>query len=236
MGPRMRLLDVFCCAGGASTGYQRAGFDVYGVDKDPQPNYPFPFHQGDAIDVLVRLNRGDAVDFVHRDGAVEWLTLSDFVAAHASPPCQQFTAYRRRGAGVGDRYLNLIPEAREALHELGLPYVIENVAGAPLEDAFMLCGSSFALDVRRHRFFEASFPVLSPPCEHHWQTPRFAPASNRANLRSTVEVGVYRIPLAVQREAMGIDWMSLHELSEAIPPAYTEWIGRQLLSAMVLAA
>jgi DNA (cytosine-5)-methyltransferase 1 len=217
MATRPRLLDLFSCAGGAGTGYSRAGFEVVGVDIDPQPRYPFEHHVADAL------------AFAREHG-------HEFDAIHASPPCQQFTAYRRRGAGVGDSYLNLIPETREVLQGLGLPYVIENVAGAPLEDAFMLCGSSFGLDVRRHRFFESSFPVLSPPCEHHWQTPRFAPASNRANLRSTVEVGVYRIPLAVQRAAMGIDWMNLHELSEAIPPAYTEWIGTQLLDVLELAA
>ncbi|WP_207226203.1 hypothetical protein [Microterricola gilva] len=197
------------------------------MDIAPQPNYPFPFYQGDAIGLLAMLVAGGAVRF-----GDELLSLADFAAAHASPPCQRFTAYRRRGAGVGSGYLNLIPEAREGLIASGLPYVIENVPGAPLEDPVMYCGSSFHLDVRRHRNFESNVTLVAPPCDHSWQTPRFPPATNRANLRSTVEVGVWRIPLDTQRKAMGIDWMELRELSEAIPPAYTEHIGRQLIQQL----
>ena len=208
----MRLLDLFCGAGGCSMGYRRAGFDVVGADFAPQSRYPFEFHQADALDVLT-----------------EW-DLSDFDAIHASPPCQSFSAYRRKGHGVGDGYPDLIDETRERLQATGLPYVIENVPGAPLEAPIQLCGSSFGLDVRRHRLFETSFPVLTPPCAHGWQTPRFPPATNRTNLRRTVEVGVWRIPLETQQRAMGIDWMELRELSQAIPPAYTEWIGLQLLT------
>jgi DNA (cytosine-5)-methyltransferase 1 len=211
---RPRLLDLFCCAGGAAMGYHRAGFDVVGVDINPQPNYPFEFHQGDALTFPL-------------DGFVE--------AVHASPPCQSFTAYKRRGGGVGDGYENLIPRTREMLRASGLPYVIENVPGAPLENPIQLCGSSFGLDVRRHRWFESNVPLMAPPCAHGTQTPRFTPASNRDNLRKTVEVGVWRIPLSVQREAMGIDWMTLEELSEAIPPAYTGCIGGQLLERLVAA-
>jgi DNA (cytosine-5)-methyltransferase 1 len=209
-----RLLDLFCKAGGAAMGYNRAGFDVLGVDIEPQPNYPFRFHQADALEVL-------------RSAVGTY----GFDAIHASPPCQTFTAYRRRGGGVGDGYLNLIPEVRPLLVATGLPYVIENVelARSELRSPVTLCGSSFGLDVRRHRLFESNVPMLVPPCVHGWQTPRFTPASNRTNKRRTVEVGVYRIPLATQRKAMGIDWMTLPELSEAIPPAYTEFIGRQLL-------
>lgn len=207
-----RLLDLFSCAGGAAMGYHRAGFEVVGVDKNPQPNYPFEHHVGDAIEYV--LEHGH-----------------EFNAIHASPPCQLFTAYRRKGHGVGEGYLNLIPETRAALIEIGLPYVIENVeqARSELRDPVTLCGSSFGLDVRRHRLFESNFPILTPPCDHAWQTPRFTPASNRTNLRRTVEIGVWRIPLPVQQEAMGMDWTTLPELSEAIPPAYTEWIGRQLM-------
>jgi DNA (cytosine-5)-methyltransferase 1 len=108
--------------------------------------------------------------------------------------------------------------------------VIENVAGAPLHNPARLCGSSFGLDVQRHRYFESNVTLLAPPCDHGWQTPRFPCATNRTNLRRTVEVGVWRIPLAVQQQAMGIDWMTLRELSEAIPPAYTECLGAQLLT------
>jgi DNA (cytosine-5)-methyltransferase 1 len=226
------LLDTFSCAGGAAMGYRRAGFTVYGVDKNPQPRYPFAHHVGDAIEVLDRLAAGDVVPFAHPSGAIEYIGRWDIAAAHGSPPCQKFTAYRRRGAGVGDSYENLIPETRAGLERLGVPYVIENVETArdELRDPVMLCGSSFHLDVRRHRLFESNVPLTTPACDHTWQTPRFAPATNRTNLRRTVEVGVWRIPLDVQRRAMGIDWMELRELSEALPPAYTEHLGRQLMS------
>ena len=187
---------------------------MVGVDIEPQPNYPFEFHQADAMT----------------------FPLDGFDVVHASPPCQSFTAYRRRGDGVGDGYPNLIPQVRELLQATGLPYVIENVGGAPLENPTMLCGSSFGLDVRRHRFFESNVALLAPPCNHSWQTPRFPQATNRTNLRRTVEVGVWRIPLETQQQAMGIDWMNLRELSEAIPPAYTEHIGSQLLEAVAVAA
>lgn len=233
-----KLLDLFSCAGGAAMGYSRAGFEVYCVDIEPQPNNPFPFHQGDAIDVMAQLLRGEEVEFGGRDGWLDMLTIHDFDAIHASPPCQSFTAYRRKGMGVGDGYLNLIPATREALTAAGRPYVIENVEQAKVEliDPFRLCGSSFGLDVRRHRLFESNAPILTPPCDHTWQTPRFAQATNRTNLRSTVEVGVWRIPLDVQQRAMGMDWTTLHELSEAIPPAYTEHIGLQLMDALRLEA
>ena len=215
---RPRLLDLFCCAGGATRGYQDAGFHVTGVDINPQPNYRGDaFIQADALDILER----------------HWRA---FHAVHASPPCQSFTAYRRKGHGVGDGYPDLIAPVRALLERTNVPWIIENVQGAPLESPAMLCGSSFGLDVRRHRYFESNVPLEAPPCDHSWQTPRFPPATNRTNLRRTVEVGVWRIPLDVQQKAMGIDWMTLPELSEAIPPAYTRWIGEQLLSVVEVAA
>lgn len=221
-GSKPKLLDLFCGAGGASMGYARAGFEVYGVDITPQPNYPFEFQQADALEILDEmLMRGDA------DG---------FDAIHASPPCQSFTAYRRKGHGVGDGYPNLIPQVRIALEDLGVPYVIENVLGSPLVSPVQLCGSSFGLDVRRHRLFESNADITPVPCDHSWQTPRFPPATNRTNLRRTVEVGVWRIPLDVQQKAMGIDWMTLRELSEAIPPAYTEHVGRCVMAELSYSA
>jgi DNA (cytosine-5)-methyltransferase 1 len=159
--------------------------------------------------------------------------LEDFDLIWASPPCQSFTAYRRRHNHVG-AYPNLIPQTRGMLRRSGVPWVIENVPGAPLESPFMLCGSSFGLDVRRHRLFETSHPVsLIPPCAHAWQRPRFQQATNRSNQRKTVEIGVYRIPLRTQQTAMGIDWMRLDELSQAIPPAYSEFIARAFLAQRI---
>ena len=203
----MKALDLFCGAGGASAGLHRAGFEVVGVDHAPQPSYPYRFIQADALRPPVDLR--------------------DFDLIWASPPCQAFTAYKRRHGHVGE-HPDLIEPTRRMLRESGVNYIIENVPGAPLEDPVQLCGSSFGLDVRRHRLFETSFPVVAPACDHSWQTPRFPPATNRRNLRRTVEVGVYRIPLETQQRAMGIDWMSRGELSQAIPPAYAEHLARQL--------
>lgn len=217
--PKMRLLDLFCGAGGAAMGYHRAGFEVVGVDIKPQPNYPFEFRQADALETL----------------GANWQNPRFFAAVHASPPCQFRTAYRRRPNHVAPSR-NLIPATRELLLRRGLPYVIENVEYArdQLCDPIKLCGSSFGLDVRRHRLFESSVTIGKLDCDHARQTPRFPPATNRTNLRSTVEVGAWRIPLDVQQQAMGIDWMTLEELSQAIPPAYTEHVGAYLRAALYL--
>jgi DNA (cytosine-5)-methyltransferase 1 len=209
--PMPLALDLFCGAGGATRGLQMAGFEVVGIDHKCQPRYCGDhFIQADALRPPVRLE--------------------DFDLIWASPPCQAFTAYKRRPGHVA-AHPNLIPQTRAILLASGAPYVIENIPGAPLELPFMLCGSSFGLNVRRHRLFETSRAIaLTPPCAHGWQRPRFQQATNRTTPRRTVEVGVYRIPLSVQRAAMGIDWMKLDELSEAIPPAYSEFIARSYLA------
>ena len=200
-----RALDLFCGAGGAAMGLHRAGFEVVGVDIAPQPSYPFKFIQADAM--------------TH--------PLDGFDLIWASPPCQAFCAYGRRPGKVAQRP-NLIPATRSRLIDSGAPYIIENVdgAGAHLRKPVTLCGSMFGLDVRRHRLFETSFRVDAPTCNHAAQRGSYPQATNRTNRRRTVEVGVYRIPLAVQRAAMGIDWMSLGALSQAIPPAYAEFLGK----------
>lgn len=186
-------------------GIARAGFHVTGVDVEEQPEYPFDFVRGDALTHPL-----DGFDFV-------W----------ASPPCQAFTAYKRRPDHVRERE-NMIPAVRERLRASGIPHVIENVVGAPLEDPIQLCGSMFGLDVQRHRLFETSFRAIAPgPCDHSRWEARYPQATNRANRRKTVEVGVWRIPLDVQRRAMGIDWMSVRKLSQAIPPAYAEHLALQ---------
>jgi DNA (cytosine-5)-methyltransferase 1 len=222
---RPLLLDLFCGAGGAGMGYHRAGFDVVGVDLAPQPNYPFTFYQDDALEFV----RG------------YWM---DFDAIHSSPPCHDHstvsgTAKKHHGA----EYVNLIPATRAALRATGLPYVIENVVGAPLVGPAMLCGSSFGLDVQRHRIFETDWMLWSVPCDHGWQTPRFRSlASQQVKAgRLARVVGVhghtqYAGELELRMAAMGIDWMTSDELSEAIPPAYTEHIGAELLAAMECAA
>lgn len=211
-----RLVDFFCGAGGMTKGYQRAGFHVTGVDHKPQPNYcGDEFIQADALELMA-----------------DETFMAQFSAVHASPPCQQWTAYRRRGAGVGDGYPDLIDRTRQLLLDAGLPWVMENVRGSMLDAQIQLCGSMFGLEVRRHRLFESSFPLMSPPCNHSRQRGSFPPATNRANRRKTVEVGVWRIPLETQKRAMGVDWeCTLHELSEMVPPAYAQFIGEQLIGA-----
>lgn len=207
---KRRALDLFCGAGGATRGLQLAGFHVTGVDLEPQPHYCGDhFIQTDALDMDPPRYRG-------------W----DLI--WASPPCQAFTAYKRRRKHVRPR-ANLIPATRERVHAAGVPYVIENVVGAPLLEPVLLCGSMFGLDVQRHRIFETSLPIEAPSaCRHARWTPRFPPATNRTNKRRTVEVGVWRIPLDVQQRAMGIDWMTREELSQAIPPLYAEYLARRL--------
>lgn len=214
MQRRPRLLDLCCGAGGVASGYYRAGFEVIGVDIKPQPNYPFEFVHRDALDVLN-----------------EWTLAHDFDAIHASFPCQSKTAYRRKGHGVGDGYLNLVPEGRRRILKTGLPYVIENVPGArgELIDPVMLCGAMFpALRTYRHRYFETNWPLTVPLHPQH-----VAPQVKMGRAPKPGEwvqaVGNFS-GAAEAREAMGIDWMNRDGLRECIPPAYTEWIGQQLMA------
>lgn len=220
-----RLLDLFCGAGGAATGYTRAGFDVVGVDINPQPRYPFEFVQADAMT----------------------FPLDGFDAIHASPPCQAHSTVGKqaRWRDKDLEHADHIEAIRDLLIGSGLPYVIENVMGAPLRNPVMLCGSSFGLDVRRHRLFESNVPIMSLPCAHHWQTPRFRSLDKRRHKpRSTIAVhggsqlqsvvGVYgHLNYAGEQElrkaAMQIDWMSPYELTQAIPPTFTEHIGEYLM-------
>ncbi len=212
---RLYALDLFCGAGGASAGLAAAGFDVTGVDIAEQPNYPYHFEQANVFDrgTTPPLNPG-RFDFI-------W----------ASPPCQGHTAYKRRPNHVRAVDTDgMIAKVRTMLLNSGVPYVIENVPGAPLRNAITLCGSMFGLNVRRHRCFESSFYMLQPACSHERQRGDFPQATNRKNRRKTCEIGVWRIPLDVQHRAMGgLEWMTREELSEAIPPAYSQWIAEQWL-------
>lgn len=208
----MRILDLYCGAGGAAMGMHRACPDaeIIGVDIKPQPRYPFAFFQGDALKFPLW-----GFDFI-------W----------ASPPCQCFTVYRNNIKHIKNTHQNLIPATRERLSAQDAPWVMENVPGAPLRDPIRLCGTSFGIPVRRHRIFEASFPMLAPPCNHGAFTERRFPGStNRPNGRTVCNVGEYRVPLKVQQEAMQIDWMNLAELSQAVPPVYSKFI-LEALSAM----
>lgn len=228
---RPRLLDLFCGAGGAAMGYHRAGFEVVGVDLHPQPHYPFEFHQADALTY----------------------PLDGFDAIHASPPCQAYSVLRR--ANPDALYPDLVAPMRERLQASGLPWVMENVPGSPLCFTLVLCGSMFDLgadsgsginalrqrrQLRRHRLFESNFLMMQPNCSHGGEAlgvygggpmGRYT-FENGAKKDRYARRGGYQGTVAEKQTAMGIDWMSAKELNQAIPPAYTEYIGQQLLAAM----
>lgn len=227
-----KLLDLFSCAGGAGVGYQRAGFDVYSVDIDPQPNNPHPIHVGDALTVLDTLLDGGGVPFLHPDGMIEWLTAAEFVAAHGSPPCQGYTTLK---AVHGNEWPLLIEPVRERFDALGLPYVIENVVGAPLRADLTLCGLMFDLKVFRHRLFELGGWSAERPVHPSHAGHRVAGWNHGVKHEGDM-VAVYgngggKGSVADWQRAMGIDWTDdRREIAEAIPPSYTEFIGRLLLA------
>lgn len=225
----MRLLDLFCGAGGCSVGYSRAGFtEIVGVDNRPMPRYPFTFVQGDALEYLAEHGR-------------------EFDAIHASPPCQRFSSgTRAHGKTHAEEHPNLIDPIRELLSG-GPPWVIENVVGAPLENPVLVCGLALGIGVKRHRLFESSTFLFGTRC----------PGGHSGNYLERMgvdssEIGgkqwatVYggggrggttidtrrRASAGLAAAAMGIDWMTRDELSQAVPPAYTEFIGKQLLAAL----
>lgn len=208
------ILDAYCGAGGAAMGYHRAGFDVVGVDIAPQPNYPFEFVQGDARDFI----------------AEHW---REFDAVHASPPCQASCALTK-GTNKGREYVDHIPETRRLLTATGLPAVIENVQGAAVRRDVTLCGEMFGLGVIRHRYFELSGWSTTPP--------RHVPHRGRVSGWRHGQwfdgpyVAVYgegggKGSVQQWQHAMGIDWTAdRKEIAEAIPPAYSQWIGERLLA------
>ena len=208
-----KMLDLFCGAGGAGHGYHLAGFNVLGVDIEPQPRYPFNFAQTDALEYLSRLVESDNVEM--------------FDAVHASPPCQGYAATRVLQA---KEHPMLIEDTRELLRRSGKPYVIENVPGAPLINPVRLNGQLFGLMVDRERWFEcagfdAPFVLLPPPR-------RAVKMGRKVKEGDVIQVVGHFSNVDYARRAMGIDWMTGRELAQAIPPAYTEFIGRQLLEVL----
>ncbi len=222
-----RLLDLCCKQGGASKGYDLAGFDVTGVDSEPQPRYPFEFHQADMF------------EFLSENG-------HKFDAIVASPPCQGYSRMRHLPWFKDRVYPMLIEQTRDALTALGKPWVIENVEGAPLI-GITLCGTMFGLKVYRHRLFESSHLLLQPPHTVHGRgindraigsnaegwVPTMRGKGTRINgLRGNPEICIvagHFSDMDRAKAAMGIDWMNRDGLSQAIPPAYTKFIGDQLM-------
>lgn len=233
-GWRPRLLDLFCGAGGASVGYHRAGFDVYGIDIAPQPNYPFAFHLDDAVGNLARMVHANGHSVFRRGTEPpELLGLSDFDAIHGSPPCQRFSTM----TADPERHPDLIDTVRELLIESGLLYIIENVPQAPLVNPVTLCGSAFGLRVRRHRAFESSAPLTGTGHFHAEQGRPVGVYGQHPDRRQYLrpdgtERGTKATSLGHGQRAMGIDWMTWPELAESIPPAFTQWIGAQLLDVL----
>ena len=213
---RPKLLDLFCGAGGAGMGYMRAGFDVIGVDITPQLDYPGTFILADAIHTLTRIIDDDF--------------LFEFDAIHASPPCQASCALTK-GTNKGREYVQLIPETRRLLDELGKPYVIENVQGSDLRRDLTLCGEMFGLGVIRHRYFEVSgFTATAPAHKPHRGRVR---GWRHGTYYDGPYIAVYggKGSVAEWQEAMGIDWTDDRKaIAEAVPPHYTEHIGRQILA------
>lgn len=212
MGIRqMKLLDLFCGAGGASAGYAMAGFEVTGIDVKHGKRYPFTYIRGDVRDYL----------------NVQFLAQFDVIAA--SPPCQTHSATKhlRNAQGKSTSKIDMIPEVREALIASGKPYVIENVPNAPLINPIQLCGSGFGLRVRRHRLFESNLPILGNQCHHKAQG---KPVGIYGSMRDEIPNGGHTAKSMLEaNQAMGIDWMIWGELVESIPPAYTRHIGDQLM-------
>jgi len=193
-------------------GYAKAGFDVIGVDDQPQPHYPFQFFQGDALKWLT-------------DRRWEWWGRKP-AAVHASPPCQYWSAMSNCRPGLASKYPELIEPTRELLQETGLPWVIENVEGSPLIDPITLCGHMFGLELYRHRLFESNVRLIEPLHPKHVK-----PASKAGHWTpgTIMSVSGHVAPIALAREVMGIDWMNRDELVESIPPSYAEYVGRQLM-------
>lgn len=214
----MRILDLFCNAGGAAVGYHRAFPDsvVVGVDIEPQPRFPFVFLRADAMEVLAN---------------VAYLRSFDFI--HASPPCQSKSLVSRFHAGTQEKYPNLIAPVRDALTVAGVPFVIENVPGSDVRKDLLLCGEMFGLRVHRHRYFEVEgFLVMRRPHAPH--------ALKGALTNCHIEEGYTRWVTGHYANhsdasaAMGIDWMNRDELRDAIPPAYSQFIGEQFAASLVV--
>ena len=207
----IRMLDLFCGAGGASMGYHQAGFEMVGVDLSAQPHYPFTFIRANAL-------------------KLDDVFLGSFDAVHASPPCQCYSSASLPQRSQGKRYVDLVAQTRILLQRICKPWIIENVQGAPLNNPLMLCGTMFDLPLYRHRYFESSCGLTAPTHKIH--------TVKQAKMGRAPKPGEYMNPVGhfsgvgAAQKAMEIAWMGQKELAQAIPPPYTRFIGSQLLRSL----
>jgi DNA (cytosine-5)-methyltransferase 1 len=221
------LIDAYSGTGGASMGYHRVGFEVIGIDIKPQPRYPFRF-------ICADVPKLDLVTLARDLGAV---------VLAGSPPCKVRTTMK---AFSSAHHTDLLPGFREQCIATGLPYIIENVPPSPdMIDPVTLCGSSFDLGVLRHRLFESNMTLTAPACDHEGQAAR-SPGypvkryhSGSPVITMSPVIGCYGRgqglgpgEVELWKQAMGIDWMTRDEMAQAIPPAYTEHLGRQIMAQL----
>lgn len=210
MNTKPRLLDAFCGAGGAGMGYYQAGFEVVGVDVRPQKHYPFEFHQADALKFIAEYGR-------------------EFDVIHASPICKSFTKLQRIH---GRNYPDQITPIRDLLKKIDRPYIIENVPGSPLINPIKLNGAMFDLGVRRERWFETNPVIWFPPLVGYQNGKVGKRGEYDRGNNGLITVAGHNFNPKIARLAMDIDWMTGMELSQAIPPAYTKWIGERFMEIL----
>lgn len=224
----MRLLDLFCCQGGAGMGYHLAGFEVVGVDIAPQPRYPFQFVQADALVYLAQIIASGEI--------------REYDAIHASPPCQEYSSLRHMKTR---EYPAILGAVRERLSATGLPWIMENVQRAPMHHGVLLCGTALGMRVRRHRLFDSSHLLYPPGLCHH--TPddvnvyghgawNYRPWGDSQKHWQRTNTKQCPLPIADAKAAFGASWMTQAGLAECIPPAYTQWLGQQLMTVLEVAA
>lgn len=207
---KYRCLDLYCCGGGASLGYEQAGFEAVGVDIEKQPHYRGKFIQADVLEFMMDRDNWRTFDFIH-----------------ASPPCQLYSKTTKQFKLKGKEYPDLVEPTRKLLQLTGLPYVIENVEGAPLIDPILLCGSMFDIPAYRHRLFESNIPLTAP--EHKKHIHRVAEMGRMPKEGEFITYVGHFAGVKMVQDFTGLHWLNQKELAQSIPPQYTEYIGKQII-------
>jgi DNA (cytosine-5)-methyltransferase 1 len=204
----LKILDLYCCGGGAGFGYEQAGFDVTGVDIVDQPK-----HQGKFI-------KADAIEYLNNN-------YHKYDVIHASPPCQAYSTSSMQFRIAGKKYPDLIAPTREALIKTGKPYIIENVPGSPLVDPILLCGSMFGMRTYRHRLFESNMPIKAP--NHPEHSHKNAKMGRKPKDGEFIQYVGHFSGVKLVQEMTGLSWLGQYELAQSIPPQYTKYIGEQIV-------